>query len=124
MHGSYNYHNIIFSNGNTAVTNFDKYKNECQISDLYQFMRKILEKYDWDIQTAYKMMEEYDKIKPVSDTERALLAALFAFPEKFWKVMNYYFNSNKAWIPPKTKEKLEKVVQQNEKRQKFLETLL
>ena len=31
-HGSYNYHNIIFSNGNTAVTNFDKYKNECQIS--------------------------------------------------------------------------------------------
>ena len=53
-------------------------------------MRKILEKYDWDIQTAYKMMEEYDKIKPVSDTERALLAALFAFPEKFWKVMNYY----------------------------------
>lgn len=38
--------------------------------------------------------------------------------------MNYYFNSNKAWIPPKTKEKLEKVVQQNEKRQKFLETLL
>ena len=103
-HGSYNYHNIIFSNGNTAVTNFDKYKNECQISDLYQFMRKILEKYDWDIQTAYKMMEEYDKIKPVSDTERALLAALFAFPEKFWKVMNYYFNSNKAWIPPKTKK--------------------
>lgn len=68
-------------------------------------MRKILEKYDWDIQTAYKMMEEYDKIKPVSDTERALLAALFAFPEKFWKVMNYYFNSNKAWIPAKNERK-------------------
>ena len=123
-HGSFNYHNIIMLKESCAITNFDKYKNECQISDLYQFMRKILEKYDWDIQTAYKMMEEYDKIKPVSDTERALLAALFAFPEKFWKVMNYYFNSNKAWIPPKTKEKLEKVVQQNEKRQKFLETLL
>lgn len=46
---------------------------------------KILEKYDWDIQTAYKMMEEYDKIKPVSDTERALLAALFAFPENSGK---------------------------------------
>ena len=71
-------------------------------------MRKILEKYDWDIQTAYKMMEEYDKIKPVSDTERALLAALFAFPEKFWKVMNYYFNSNKAWIPPKPKKNWKK----------------
>lgn len=68
-------------------------------------MRKILEKYDWDIQTAYKMMEEYDKIKPVSDTERALLAALFAFPEKFWKVMNYYFNSNKAMDSAKNERK-------------------
>lgn len=33
-------------------------KMNVRISDLYQFMRKILEKYDWDIQTAYKMMEE------------------------------------------------------------------
>lgn len=123
-HGSYNYHNIMFDGGSAAVTNFDKYKNECQISDLYQFMRKILEKYDWDIQTAYKMLEEYDRIKTISDTDRAMIAALFAFPEKFWKVMNYYFNSNKAWIPPKTKEKLEKVVEQNEKRKKFLETIL
>lgn len=123
-HGSYNYHNILFDGGTAAVTNFDKYKNECQISDLYQFMRKILEKYDWDMQTAYKMIDEYDKVKPIDDTELALLAALFAFPEKFWKVMNYYFNSNKAWIPPKTKEKLEKVVQQNDKRRKFLETVL
>lgn len=123
-HGSYNYHNIMFDNGSTAVTNFDKYKNECQISDLYQFMRKILEKYDWDIQTAYKMLEEYDRVKTISDTERSMIAALFAFPEKFWKIMNYYFNSNKAWIPPKTKEKLEKAVGQNEKRKKFLETIL
>ena len=34
--------------------------------------------------------------------------------------MNYYFNSSKAWIPPKTKEKLEKVVEQNDKRIKFV----
>lgn len=123
-HGSYNYHNILFDGGTAAVTNFDRYKNECQISDLYQFMRKILEKYDWDITTAYKMIDEYDKVKPIDDTDLALLSALFSFPEKFWKVINYYFNSNKAWIPPKTKEKLEKVVQQNDQRKKFLETVL
>ena len=123
-HGSYNYHNVLFGNGTTAVTNFDKYKNECQISDLYQFMRKILEKYNWDIQIAYKMMDEYDKVKPISDADLDMLSALFAFPEKFWKVINYYFNNSKSWIPPKSIEKLNMVVEQNDKRREFLTTVL
>lgn len=123
-HGSYNYHNILFGSGVTAVTNFDKYKNECQISDLYQFMRKILEKYDWDIQVAYKMMDEYDKVKPITDTDLEMLGALFAFPEKFWKVINYYFNGSKSWIPPKSIEKLSMVVEQNDKRKEFLATVM
>jgi spore coat protein I len=123
-HGSFNYHNILFEGDVAAVTNFDHYKVECRISDLYQFMRKIMEKYDWDILLAYKMIDEYDKIRSISDEDLEVLRALFAFPEKFWKVMNYYFNSNKAWIPPKTIEKLEKAVAQNDKRMKFLETVI
>ena len=87
-------------------------------------MRKILEKYDWDIQTAYKMMEEYDKIKPVSDTERALLAALFAFPEKFWKISNQYMAHKKHWISPRYIEKLEEFVHKKDLRSIFLEKYL
>ncbi|MDO5402458.1 MAG: CotS family spore coat protein [Eubacteriales bacterium] len=122
-HGNYNYHNIIFADGDLAVTNFDKCKNECQISDLYQFMRKILEKYEWDMELAYKMLDEYDKIKPLSDMDLELLSVMFAFPEKFWKVINFYFNSSKSWIPRKSVEKLKTVVAQNEKRRRFLETI-
>lgn len=122
-HGNYNYHNVIFCDGNMAVTNFDHYKNECQISDLYQFMRKIMEKHEWDMELAYKMLDEYDKVKPLSDTDLELLSVLFAFPEKFWKVINFYFNSSKAWIPRKSIEKLKTVVEQNTKRMRFLETI-
>ena len=71
-----------------------------------------------------RLIDIYARERTISREERQMLSVILLFPEKFWKVMNYYFNSNKAWIPPKTKEKLEKVVQQNEKRQKFLETLL
>ncbi len=123
-HGSFNYHNVLFGSGFAAVTNLDKCRVECQIVDLYQFMRKILEKYDWDIQVAYKMMDEYDKVKAIPDEDLELLAAMFAFPEKFWKLINYYFNANKAWIPPKSIEKLKTVIAQNAKRQEFLTTLM
>ena len=98
-------------------------RHPIQISDLYQFMRKIMEKHEWDMELAYKMLDEYDKVKPLSDTDLELLSVLFAFPEKFWKVINFYFNSSKAWIPRKSIEKLKTVVEQNTKRMRFLETI-
>lgn len=122
-HGSFNYHNIIMLKDECAITNFNRYKNECQISDLYQFMRKILEKCDWNIDTAYHIIDDYDKIKTISDDDMKLLSAMFAFPEKFWKIINFYLNSNKAWIPPKNLEKLKKVVGQNDKRKQFVKIL-
>lgn len=122
-HGSFNYHNVIFTEGRVAVTNFDKCRNECQMLDLYQFMRKILEKYDWSIELAYKLLDEYNHAKALSQADMELLSAMFAFPEKFWKIINYYLNANKAWIPPKSIEKLKVAVEQNPNRRKFVETL-
>lgn len=61
-HGSYTYHNVLIGGKDTYVVNFDRYKNECQISDLYQFIRKVMEKYNWEIvcSTGFLMnMTEY-----------------------------------------------------------------
>lgn len=122
-HGNFNYHNILFTNRGGAIINFDKCRNDFQISDLYQFMRKILEKTDWNMECAYKMMDEYDKVKPISKLDLKILGLLFTYPEKFWKIVNYYFNSNKSWIPRKSIEKLDLVLEQNDKREKFVDTI-
>ena len=34
---------------------------DVQIVDLYHFMRKILEKYNWDVRLARKMLESYQE---------------------------------------------------------------
>ena len=44
----------------------------------------------------------------------------FAYPEKFWKIVNFYYNAPKAWIPEKNLEKLEKVVSQEKAKMNFL----
>ena len=123
-HGSYNYHNVLIKENKIIMINMMKISYSPSVQDLYDFIRKVLEKNNWNIALGNELIKAYDSVRKLSDMERAVLKSLLSYPEKFWKVMNYYFNSNKAWIPPKTKEKLEKVVQQNEKRQKFLETLL
>lgn len=123
-HGDYNHHNVIVSSGVCSVINFNKMNYNVKIYDLYCFMRKILEKYDWDIKLAYKMITEYDEIRHIDNNSMQVLVVLFQYPEKFWKIMNYYYNSNKAWIPSKNLEKLNRVIDQNEKRKDFIATLI
>ena len=47
----------------------------------------------------------------------------FAYPEKFWKIVNFYYNSGKAWIPGRNMEKLEKLLMQEKEKKDFLETI-
>lgn len=75
-HGSYTYHNVLIGGKDTYVVNFDRYKNECQISDLYQFIRKVMEKYNWENSVFYRLLDEYDRICPLDDNELELLMTL------------------------------------------------
>ena len=122
-HGSYTYHNVLLNGKNTYIVNFDRYKNECQINDLYQFIRKVMEKYNWDSRMFYRLVDEYDRICPLSDEEMGLLMVLLSYPEKFWKIINQYINANKSWIPEKNVEKLRKVIEQNGRKRELIDKI-
>ncbi len=121
-HGSYNYHSIFLAK-TPVITGIGRLYNNYLITDLYHFMRKLMEKYDWDIKLGYAMIAEYDKERCLSADEVELLGILFAYPEKFWKIINSYYNSNKAWLPIKNYEKLVNVIAQNDKRLSFIKTI-
>ena len=48
---------------------------------------------------------------------------LLSYPEKFWKIINQYINSNKSWIPDKNVDKLRKVIEQNERRRELIDKM-
>lgn len=118
-HGSYNYHNIYFGNDWQAVVNFDRMHIGLQIQDFYGYLRKAMEKNQWNPELGLALYNTYAAIRPVSKAERQVLLVLLQYPEKFWKVLNYYFNTNKAWISERNLEKLEKVCQQQKLKKEF-----
>ena len=122
-HGSYNQHNILMLEEGIAVTNFCKCVMQVQVYDLYQFMRKVLEKNRWEEQLGNEMLEQYNKVLSISDEEYKVLYALFCYPEKYWKQINYYYNNNKCWIPQRNMEKLVKATSQDEEKNRFLATI-
>lgn len=122
-HGNYTYHNIIFLQEGIATTNFDKTSIGVQISDLYHFLRKVMEKNNWDIGTGDQIIEEYSKVIPLSGDELEVLYILLLYPEKFWKLTNYYYNGKKSWVPQKNIQKLINIGEQAEQKGNFLKYL-
>lgn len=122
-HGDYQYHNILRDNKGWFLVNFEKYVEDDPIRDLYLLMRKLLEKGNWSVELGNELISTYEKVRPISALSRIDLYYRLSYPEKFWKIANFYYNSGKAWIPGRNLEKLEKLVEQERAKQTFLDTV-
>lgn len=120
-HGDYQYHNIIKGNDGWFLVNFEKCLPDNPIRDLYLLLRKLLEKSNWSVALGNSLMEAYEEVRPISAMSRIDLCYRLAYPEKFWKIANFYYNSGKAWIPGRNQEKLEKLISQEKEKQHFLD---
>ena len=122
-HGELNQHHLLIGDHYVAVTEFNKMHLGLQIEDLYYFMRKIMEKHDWDLKLGMDMMEAYEHVLAIDPVERQCLYYLFLYPEKYWKQINFYYNANKAWIPVRQTEKIQTLEWQQKHRMEFIEML-
>lgn len=120
FHGSYNQHKILFSQESNFTMDFSKSEVGIPIMDVYHFLRKAMEKNNWNPMIAQDLLSAYQKQRELSKGERELLKILLLYPEKFWKAANYYNNTRKTWISERTVKKLEDAVTQLPKRKRFL----
>ncbi len=123
-HGDYQYHNLLLDGNDMCVINFEKCVCDSQVRDLYLFLRKLLEKNNWSSSVGDGLLEAYQKERPLSEEELCQLYYRLAYPEKFWKIVNFYYNAGKAWIPGRNMEKFDKLLKQERDKELFLQTLL
>lgn len=122
-HGEYQHHNLIFSENDIITVNFEKCVCDSQMRDLYLFLRKLMEKNNWSVPVAETLLEVYDREKTITAEDKKQLYYRFSYPEKFWKIVNFYYNTGKAWIPERNMEKLEKLLKQEEDKRRFIDKI-
>ena len=122
-HGDYNQHSIIFARQGIALVGLERFTYDLQIRDLANFVRKMMEKNNWDIELGMKLITAYVKKRPLQEEESRCLYFFLSYPEKFWKLANHYGNGHKSWLYERNVEKLEKVILQEKERELFLEEL-
>lgn len=132
VHGDYNYHNILILSENNwiegrnpdlAVTGFEHFCLDVQGQDLYYFLRKVLEKYHWDVRVGDALLKAYDSVRTLSREELEFIAIRLSYPEKFWKTASVYYRSNKAWISEKNEEKLSRSIAETDEKKNLLKNL-
>ena len=122
-HGMCNQHNFLMLEEDTAMVNFDHFFFGNHMADVSQMLRKMMEKHNWNLSLAHRMLESYDRIKPITKEEWQLLGIRMSYPEKYWKIANYYYNNSKSFLPEKNLEKLQVFIRQESKWLDFLESL-
>ena len=119
-HGEYNHHTVLIGNGKVHVIDFENAGTGIQIKDLYFYIRKILEKHDWNVELGRKIVKSYNDIKRISDDEKQIMKVMLMYPEKFWKVLNQYYNSSKSQLFERNVLKMNKVYEQQDKKEQFI----
>lgn len=128
-HGMYNQHSILIENTDNKkcvvdTISFDKFYIGNQLADLYHFIRKTVEKNNYDADIMKRIIRRYGASNSLNKGDVEYIYMLYSYPEKFYKISNQYMNSPKNWISPKMLEKLQKVVMDEEKKHIILQELL
>lgn len=119
-HGDLDHHHVLMGDSYVAVVEYNRLHMGLQMEDLYRFIRKAMEKHNWNLGLGMDMLESYEAVLPLEKKERQCLYYLFLYPEKYWKQINYYFNANKAWIPARNMDKIVGLQEQEKARKEFL----
>lgn len=122
-HGEYSQHNVIFDREKIGIAGLEQIRYGRQMNDLGFFMRKILEKQNWNIGLGLDMIKAYNEVRKLDSDELEQLYLFMMYPEKFWKLANHYASSKKSWLSERNIEKLRKIIAQEEKRAEFLDIL-
>ena len=120
--------------GVSAEQEFDKYTDRQDESTLeagmmWQKLTRTSKKYHLQSEiTSFVSIDgtteiQLIKITNLSEEEQEYMAIRLSYPEKFWKLVNSYYHSNKAWIPGKNVEKLQTAIDQTEKKKRLLKSI-
>ena len=121
-HHDFTYHNIILDKENQAhVIDFDYCKREIRTFDVSNFMIKVLKRVDWNIEFAKAIIDSYNDVYPLSKDEYKVLYAFLQFPQRYWRLANRYYYNEVNWGQNTFSNKIEAIINEQEKLLKFLE---
>lgn len=120
-HHDYTHHNIILNGGRVTIINFDYCCHELRVYDVANLIRRKMRKCGWDISKTGLIIRSYNSVDPLSHEEMEVMKIILQFPQKFWRVVNRYYNSRRCWSEKSYVGRLQEVIDEMEPFGAFIE---
>lgn len=121
-HHDYTYHNIVIDEDNNYhIIDFDYCKREIRTFDISNFMIKVLKRVEWNPEFADAILESYNEVSPLLDSEYKVLYAFLQFPQRYWRLANRYYYNEVNWGQNAFGSKIEAIIGEQDNMLKFLE---
>ncbi|CDF58056.1 CotS family spore coat protein [Thermobrachium celere] len=121
-HYDYVNKNIIFSQNDIYIIDFDKAKIDYSINDFYVFIKRIMKRKNtsWNFEIFKTALESYESIRPLNQIEFKLLIAQLMFPNKIWKLTRDYYKNIQHCNKKAFYRILKELVSQKNNHQQFM----
>lgn len=119
-HHDYTHSNIILNNNETHIINFSLCSFELKVYDIANLLRRKMRKCNWDIKEAKVIIDAYRSVEAITEEEFNVMKIMLQFPQKFWRVVNKYYNSRRCWRDRTFERNFEEVIKEIEYHKKFI----
>lgn len=90
-HGSFVRQNLLWHEGRLLALDHDHLYAGPQVLDVAALLRRYIRTYDWDADLLSQALVRYERIRPLSAEEQALLPALLSIPDLVLQILRVYY---------------------------------
>ncbi|MFD2169016.1 CotS family spore coat protein [Tumebacillus lipolyticus] len=122
VHGDFTYHNFIQTpDDEMMVIDFDYCAHELRAHDFARFMRKMLRRTDWSVDTGNLILRTYHEVDHLYEDELQVLRAVLFFPQRYWRAVERGFLSLR-YTPEGSIKKMRQEVARLDNWKRFLDS--
>lgn len=115
------HHNILIEQEEAYFLDFDFCTIDLKVRDLAIFIEKSIKAFDYDIERAEEIINQYCMIYSLSKEELKVLYVMLKFPTDFCSIVKNYYSGEKHWDEETFLDRLVKKVSYREAKKVFLE---
>jgi CotS family spore coat protein len=121
-HHDFAHHNVLVEkDGSVNLIDFDYAILDSHLHDLSSFLIRRMKNGKWDPDNALQLLDAYNSVYHVDETDIPIICAFMEFPQDYWQVGIQYYWEKQPWGEEFFMKKLSKICEDKEEKQDFID---
>jgi CotS family spore coat protein len=121
-HHDFAHHNVLIEkDGSVNLIDFDYTILDTHLHDLSSFLIRSMKYGKWSLENARHLLDAYNSVYEVEDTDIPVMAAFMEFPQDYWQRGIQYYWEKQAWGEEFFLKKLSYLLEDRDEKQEFID---